>query len=50
MKVQSSKIKIQSIFFLAFALTVQIHAQKQDDMRRAVEYLASQQLGGRYGR
>ena len=48
MKVQSSKIKIQSIFFLAFALTVQIHAQKQDDMRRAVEYLASQQLGGRY--
>ena len=33
---------------MAFALTVQIHAQKQDDMRRAVEYLASQQLGGRY--
>jgi hypothetical protein len=48
MKVQSSKFKVQSIFFLAFALTVQTHAQKQDDMRQAVEYLASQELGGRY--
>ena len=33
---------------LAFALTLQTQAQKQDDMRQAVEYLASQQLGGRY--
>ena len=33
---------------LAFALTLQTQAQKQDDLRRAVEYLASQELGGRY--
>jgi hypothetical protein len=33
---------------LAFALALQIQAQKQDDMRQAVEYLASQELGGRY--
>ena len=33
---------------LAFALTLQTQAQKQDDMRQAVEYLASQELGGRY--
>ena len=30
------------------ALVLQTHAQKQDDMRQAVEYLASQELGGRY--
>ena len=33
---------------LAFTLVLQAHAQKQDDMRQAVEYLASQELGGRY--
>ena len=35
-------------FFLAFAFALQIQAQRQDDMRQAVEYLASQELGGRY--
>ena len=33
---------------LALVLGLQAHAQKQDDMRKAVEYLASQRLGGRY--
>ena len=33
---------------LALALALQTQAQQQDDMRQAVEYLASQQLGGRY--
>ena len=33
---------------LAFVFALQIQAQKQDDMRQAVEYLASQKLGGRY--
>ena len=35
---------------LAFAFVMQVHAQgmRQDDMRQAVEYLASQELGGRY--
>ena len=36
------------LLFLACVLTLQIHAQRQDDMRQAVEYLASQELGGRY--
>ena len=36
------------ILFLALALALQVHAQRQDDMRQAVEYLASQELGGRY--
>ena len=36
------------MLFLAFALVFQAHAQKQDDMRQAVEYLASQELGGRF--
>jgi hypothetical protein len=36
------------IIFLAFALVLQAHAQKQEDMRQTVEYLASQELGGRY--
>ena len=36
------------IIFLAFALVLQAHAQKQDDMRQTVKYLASQELGGRY--
>ena len=30
------------------ALVLQTHAQKQDDMRQTVEYLASQELQGRY--
>ena len=34
---------------LAFVLALQTaQAQRQDDMRQAVEYLASQELGGRY--
>jgi hypothetical protein len=33
---------------LAFALVLQTNAQKQEDMRQAVRYLASQELGGRY--
>ena len=42
-------MRIRCIFlFLAFALVLHTHAQKQDDMRQAVEYLASQQLGGRF--
>ena len=36
------------ILSLAFALVLQAHAQKQDDMRQTVKYLASQELGGRY--
>ena len=36
------------ILFLAFALVLQTNAQKQEDMRQAVKYLASQELGGRY--
>ena len=36
------------ILSLAFVLGLQVSAQKQDDMRQAVEYLASQELGGRY--
>ena len=33
---------------LAFAVALQTQAQNQDEMRRTVEYLASQDLGGRY--
>ena len=33
---------------MAFALVLQTNAQKQEDMRQAVKYLASQELGGRY--
>lgn len=36
------------ILSLAFALAIPTFAQKQDDMRQTVEYLASQELGGRY--
>lgn len=36
------------ILSLAFALVIPTFAQKQDDMRQTVEYLASQELGGRY--
>jgi len=31
-----------------FTFVLQAYAQKQDDMKQAVEYLASQQLGGRF--
>ena len=42
-------MKIKYIFlFLAVTLVLQLHAQKQDDMRQVVGYLASQELGGRY--
>ena len=33
---------------LALILVLQAYAQKQDDMRQAVEYLAAQELGGRF--
>ena len=40
------------ILSLVFALVSQVHAQsrqtEQDDMRQVVQYLASQELGGRY--
>ena len=40
----------KKIWLLSFtiALGLQIQAQRQDDMRQTVEYLASQELGGRY--
>ena len=42
-------MKIRYILLsLTCALALQTQAQKQDDMRQAVEYLASQELGGRY--
>ena len=42
-------MRIKYIFLsLAITLALQAHAQRQDDMRKAVEYLASQELGGRY--
>ena len=40
--------KILLLISLVFAVVFQTHAQNQDDMRRTVEYLASQELGGRY--
>ena len=36
------------IISLAFAVVVQGYAQNQEEMRQVVEYLASQELGGRY--
>ena len=33
---------------LVFVLALQVHAQNQQDMRKAVEYLASPELGGRF--
>ena len=36
------------IFSLFFALALQTHGQSVDAMRQTVEYLASQELGGRY--
>ena len=40
--------KIYCLLSLTFVLVVQTYAQKQADMRQAVAYLASQELGGRY--
>ena len=40
--------KICLIIFLALAVVSLTHAQDLDDMRRTVEYLASQELGGRF--
>ena len=37
-----------TILSLVFVFVLQAHAQKQDDMRQTVKYLASQELGGRY--
>ena len=37
-----------NLLCLAFAIVLQIHGQKQDDMRQTVEFLASQELGGRF--
>ena len=41
---------IKKIWLLSFAIALglQMQAQRQDDMRQTVEYLASQELGGRY--
>ena len=36
------------LIFLAFALALPAFAQDQDEMKRVVEYLASQELGGRF--
>ena len=35
-------------FSLAFTLALPIHAQNQDELMQSVEYLASQELGGRF--
>jgi len=40
--------KLNSLFIVFLALSLSAYAQKQDNMRQTVEYLASQQLGGRY--
>jgi hypothetical protein len=41
---------MKKLLFLSLAITLvlSVHAQKQGDMRQAVEYLASQELGGRF--
>ena len=36
------------ILSLVFVFALQAYAQNQVDMREAVEFLASQELGGRY--
>ena len=36
------------LIFLVFVLALQAHAQNQQEMRKAVEYLASSELGGRF--
>ena len=40
--------KFTFIFSLTFILVLQTFAQKQDDMRQTVEFLASKELGGRF--
>lgn len=40
--------KIFLLLSLAFVLVLHTHAQRQDNMRQTVEYLASQELGGRF--
>ena len=40
--------KIIFLLSLTLALVTQAQAQRQDDMKKTVEYLASQELGGRY--
>ena len=44
------EVKAKWVIVLPFCLFVflPLSAQRQDDMRQAVEYLASQKLGGRY--
>ncbi len=44
------EVKAKWVMFLPFYLFIflPVSAQRQDDMRQAVEYLASQELGGRY--
>ena len=37
-----------NLLCLAFAIVLQANAQRQEEMRGAVEYLASQELGGRF--
>ena len=41
-------MKRHLLWFLTLAVVLQTYGQKQDDMRKAVEYLASQELGGRF--
>ena len=41
-------MKRHLLWFLILAVVLQTYGQKQDDMRKAVEYLASQELGGRF--
>ena len=36
------------ILSITFAFVFQAYAQKHNDMKQAVEYLASQELGGRF--
>ena len=33
---------------LVFAFTLQVYAQRQDEMKKTVAFLASQELGGRF--
>ncbi len=41
-------MKLNCLFVGLLALSLSAHAQQQEEMRKTVEYLASQQLGGRY--
>lgn len=45
MKVKAKWVIVLPFYLFTFSL---LSAQKQDDMRQTVEYLASQELGGRY--